>query len=1110
MTQGRIFTGPSTITLITLFILALMLCTRAAFGQATTGSISGRVVDPAGSVVREAQVSIRNVDKGIITTATTNESGEFTEIAMPPDRYAITIEKSGFDRATIPLFKLDIDQKTHFNVPLKIGAISTNVEVNDSAPIMQLQGAETGQVIGTNEIENLPIEGRDFSGLLLLVPGVVSGGGGNNLNISVNGQREFSNSVQLNGVEVTGNRNNDTNMRPSPDAIQEFKLVTSTYAPEFGRASGGAVLIQTKSGANAIHGSTYYFGRPTATAANDPFAVPGSSPTLTQKIYGVTIGGPIIKDKAFFFLAYEGNRQKSSTSYAGITPPTNQVVFDANGDADLSGLLDPYTGNQIPIFNPYFFETNYYAQQFPGNIIPANLVSPAGKKILQQLFPTPENGSFFTNFNVEQFYTDNNNVANLRTDYTFSQNNRIYLTYDVEQGDTTASDPYGGHIPVAGGGGGDSGDLTGFENHVIGLTYDHVFTPTLLNEARVNYFLSTVTQSSLLEGTTLASQFGIQNVNIPGFPDTYSFPQIQFETGATTGGSTYKPLSFRDKNIGAVDTLSWIHGTHNAKFGYEYRHLNSNPEFSLFPVPYEYFGGAGAALTSDPNYGFYDPNAYYYNGGSEVADLLLGLPYVVDQGLQLVNSKTSANEHSFYLQDYWQIAPRLNLTYGLRYEYQQPYVEANNNESNFDIQTLMINLAGRGPNSRSLVDSNTTDFMPRVGLAFQVHPNLVIRGGFGIFYSPENDAREDILTKNYPFFVQQQFVNTPYDLIYQLDTGIPRPTTISIPSGASSIDLTTAGVPSQTVYSEPRHFPTANSKNYNLTVEQQFGRATSFELSYVGANTRDLSYEVGNYNVGNHLSSLIGKVQRLEPSGISNYDSMQVKLTHRFSEGYSLLASYTWSHARDNGPAPFDLGKGGDYPQNPFELGSEYGNSDTDVRHHFVASQIIELPVGHGKRFLGNSDGVMQALIGGWQLNSITTLQTGKPFNIVSNGNDPNNPGLRPNLIGDPNVAHQSPQEWFNPAAFMVPATQKTLLTPGDTPRNFLYGPGYTNEDVSLFKVFSLPREMKFQVRIESFNVLNTAHYDNPNTNLAQGSKFGTITSGYSPRVMQFAGRLTF
>jgi len=639
---------------VKLLFVVLLAGGVLAWSQATTGSISGHVTDPAGSVLQGAQIAAHEVDTGIVTTATTDQSGEFDLTALPPGHYTIAVVAAGFATATVPAFELNIDQKARFDIPMKVGAVTSNVEVSGSAPILQTQGAETGEVIGGRELTDLPLEGRNFTSLMKLVPGVGDGGGGNNLNLSVNGQREFSNSVQINGTEVTGNRNNDTNVVPSPDALQEFKMVTSTYAPEFGRASGGSVLIQTKSGSNNYHGSAYFFYRPTATAANNTFAAPGTTPTLVQKIYGATIGGPIKKDKAFLFLAYEGNRLQNSYSYLGNTPPVNQVTFDSAGNANLSKLTDPYTGNQDPIFDPVFFNNNYYSEQFPGNIIPAARVSPAGKQILLNLFPTPQNNSFFTNFAVQQAYTDNNNVANLRTDYTFSQQNRVYLTYDAEQGDTSTADPYAGHIPVPGGGSGDSGDLTSFENNVISLKYDHVFSSTLLNEVGGSYFLSTVSQNSPLAGSSLATKWGIKNVVIPGFPSTNNIPQIQFQSGPTVGGSTYKPLTFRDKDFTFLEGLTWTKGRHNAKFGYEYRHLNSHPNFSLFPVPYEYIGGAGDAQTSDPTYSFYDGNAYYYNGGNEIADLLLGLPYVVDQGLQLTNASTSANENSFYLQDYWQ------------------------------------------------------------------------------------------------------------------------------------------------------------------------------------------------------------------------------------------------------------------------------------------------------------------------------------------------------------------------------------------------------------------------------------------------------------------------
>jgi len=1120
-----IFAGSSKrVGLLMLAFLAAVPTLGVAWGQATSGSISARIIDPSGSAVAGARVSIQSIDTGIITTETTDNSGEVTASALPPSIYKVVIEKSGFATQTTPPFKLDIDQRARFTINLKLESATATVTVTSSAPILQLQGGETGQVIGAKEIEDLPTLGRDFTTLLLLIPGVAPGGGGNNLSISVDGQREFSNSYQINGVEVTG-LNNDTNVRPSPDAIQEFKVVTSTYAPEFGRASGGSILIQTKAGTNNIHGSGFLFYRPTATAANNEFAVPGSSPTYVQKNYGGTIGGPIKKNKAFLFLGYEGYRNSYSDSYLGQTlVGQNQVTFDAAGDADLSKLTDPYTGNQVPIFDPYFFENNYYTEQFPGNIIPAADVSVGGKNIVENLYPAPQNNNPYQNFAVTEFYTQTSNVGNLRTDYTFSQRDRLYLTYDAEQGTYNSSDPYAGAIPVKGGGGGDTGGLTAYENTVLALTYDHMFTPTLLNEARATYFLSPTTQKSLVDGTNLATKFGIQNANIPGFPTTDGFPQIQMGSGAVTGGSTYKPLTSREKVYGLMDSLTYTRGKHNFKFGYEYRHIDSHSDYSLFPVPYEYFAGPGSNFTSDPYYGFYDPNAYYYNGGAEIADLLLGLPEVVDQGLQFKAPETTANEQTFFFQDYWQVTPKLNITYGLRYEYVQPYIEANNNQANFNLTTLNINIAGRGGNSRSLVESNTTNFMPRVGFAYQLAPKTVLRGGFGIFYSPENDSRDILLTENYPFYTEQQFTNYNSYLSYFLDEGVARATTNPVPPNVANVDLTTVpGASTQVVNSEPKHFPTANSKNYNITIQQQLDNSTSFEIGFVGANTRDLSQKVGNYNINDHLSSALGQVQALEPVGLSNYSSLQAKITRQFSHGYSALISYTWSHNLDTGPAPPNLGKGANYPQDPYNIGAEYGNSDIDLRNNFVASQVIELPFGRGKRFLHDSGRITDIFLGGWQLNSITTLRGGRPFNIVSDANNPNYPGLRPNLTGNPYVSHRTIQMWFNRGAFTIPPGQaastgpgKTLIT-GDLARNLLYGPGYTDEDLSVFKVLSLPHGMKFQIRIEGFNILNTSRYGQPDGNMAHlgtaqnPGTFGQITSsGGQQRVLQFGGRLVF
>jgi outer membrane receptor protein involved in Fe transport len=1089
--------------------IALSLLSAAPFAsaQTTTGSIAGRVTDSVGAIIPGADVTITNVDKGLETRLTTNGAGEYTALALPPGQYTVTASKAGFNTESVRAFKLDLDQKARVDVSLGAGKVSQTITVSATAPVLQTQGAETGAVISTREILDLPLLGRDYEDLFLLSPGVSTGGGYGTQNYSISGQRELGNDVELNGIDIQGNRNNDNSLKPSVDALQEFKIVTSTYAPELGRASGGVVLLETKAGTNNFHGNAYEFFRPNNTSANTAITPAGVEPVLKQHNFGGTVGGPILRDKAFFFLSYEGLREVNQYSYLTIVPPSSQIVYDANGDVDLSGLTDPYTGMQDPIFDPFFFENNYYAEQFPGNVIPSYDVSPAGKMILQQLFPKQQNNSFFTNYNVLQHFTDKQNVGNVRFDYTFSQKDRAYLTYDVEQISTLTGDPFAGNIPIAGGGGADSGNYEYIESQTVGLIYDHTFSPNLLNEVHGSYYMTPYHQNSLVDGSNLATKFGIMNANIPGFPQTYGFPQIQFESGDTTGGSTFEPLDFRDHNLQFVEQLSWIHHNNNFKFGYEYRLLQSTPDFSLFPVPYEYFGGPYSAFTSDPTYTYYNPNAYYATGGSEVADLLLGLPYVVDQGLQLTVAHTESNEHTFYVQDYWQATPHLNITYGIRYEYQQPYVEKNNNAANFDPGTLSMLLAGRGTNSRSLVNSDKNNFAPRVGFAYEVNPKTSVRGGFGIFFSPENDAKEDLLTKNYPFFIQQQFVNSPYYFSYFLDSGIARPTSVSIPAGATSVSLTTGSTANQTVYYEQPNLPNGYSENFNLTVQRMLTSQTSLEVGYVGAVSHKLSYAIGNLNYLGAISKEIGQVNALTSAGLGNYNSLQASLKRQVSNGLSLRLSYTYAKTMDNGPGPFNIGAG-TYPANPYNLNAEYADANYDRRHNFVGAGVYELPVGRGKWLLSNANGVTQFFLGGWTFSTIATLRTGNPVNIVFP--TPAGSGItpRPYLVPgqNPNAGPKTPIKWFNTAAF-----SRTPVFPNEPiiSRNIVRGPGYTDADLSLLKNFPLPREMTFQLRIESFNTLNIAHYSQPGGTISTGT-FGAITSGYTPRVMQFAGKINF
>lgn len=754
----------------TLCFIFLFACKGGA--QTTTGSILGQVTDSTGAVIPGAAVTATEVNKGIEFRGRTDGVGNYVVLNVTPGHYKVTASAPGFETGEAQNANLVIDQKLLVNFQLKPGAAGTTVVVTQAPTLLQTQTSETGAVMQTEQIVDLPLLGRDFYSLALLVPGVVLGSGNtNSFSLAVGGNREYGNSIQIDGVESTTNRTQDVTVQPSVDSVQEFKVATSAYNAEFGSSAGGVVSIETKAGTNALHGDAFEFFRPNFTTAR-PYGFGGAkqpASTLKQHIFGGTLGGPIKRDKAFFFGSYEGSRQNTAYTYLDSTPPINQVSFLGDGSADLSGMIDPSDGKQIPIFDPNVSFACFAgcSQQFAGDIIPANQVSPAGKNTLVNFFPKPnlpgiENG-WFENFAVNSPVTTDTNKVDARYDHNLGANDRLSVTYHYYVLNTLVTDPYHGHTVVPGAGDADQANKEDNEATALSATYVHVFSPTTLNEFRFGWSRYVQHQYSLLDGTDYSTKYGMGNIAGPGHPATDAYPYIFMGSGYLTGGSTYKPYNVLDNNFQVSDNFTWSSiARHQFKFGEEYRRLNSNPNFSLFPTGFQYFGSFGFSQTADPTYSYFDPNAFFYNGGSDVADLLLGLPLDVDIGLQLTDPHTQAWYLGLYAQDTFRVSPRLTLNYGLRYEFQSPYVEAHNYQSNYDLASGDILLAGLGGNSRSLMNSRKTDFAPRVGLSYMINDKTVFRAGWGLFYSPENDGRKDFLTKNTPFANQAVYKNNVY------------------------------------------------------------------------------------------------------------------------------------------------------------------------------------------------------------------------------------------------------------------------------------------------------------------------------------------------------------
>jgi Carboxypeptidase regulatory-like domain/TonB dependent receptor len=1092
-----------------LSVVCMLLGAAPAKGQATTGSILGRVIDPSGVALPEARIAVVSERTGVIRKAVTDGEGAFVVSSLTPDVYTVTMALENFKTVKLTGVILAVDQKMWLEIPMDIGDLTEIVEVMGSAPVLQTQAADTGEVIGQRQIQDLPLLGRNFLELTRLTTGTTSGQGGNNVNLSVNGQREFGNSVMVDGVEVTGNRNNDTGVRPSIDAVQEFKVVTSAYMPEFGRAAGGVIAIQTRSGANELHGGASEFYRPKETAAKPFFAT--ERPRLKQHNFAGTLGGPIRRDHTFFFGSYEGVRLSNTFGYLDSVPPQNQIRFLANGGVDLSGLRDPNTGQMIPIFDPEFFATNFYAQQFPGNVIPAARVSPAGRAVLQRLFPQPNRpgllNGWFNNFAVNQRFGFDSDTADARVDHILRQNDRLSLVYHLSAFDSTTGDRFAGAIPVEGGGDGDASDRIQSVNNLLLGSWMHVSPGGWVLETRAAYNHFRLQQLPLVYGGSPATDLGLANINLPGFEATEGLPNLFLGFGAYTGGSTFKPLRFLDRNVQVTSSLAGRVGRHDLKAGVDTRRLSARPDFSLFPTGFLYFGGPFASLTSDPNFAFFDKSAFYGSGGSDIADLLLGLPLSASLGLQLTHPETRSWEAHAFAQDSWRVTNRLTMMYGVRYEYQAPFAATDGQAANFDPGSLSLLIAGRGPNSAGLISPDHNNIAPRLGVAWQVTPRTVIRGGWGLYYTPENDARSDVLTKNYPFATREDIVNSLYGGLpfsYVLDRGVARRISIDVPAGAASVPV--GDVPNaanQVYYYVDPALVTGRAQQFNLVAQREITSTVTVEVGYVGSTGRQMPYAVGDLNRAGRLSPAIGRVETQLSAGESDYHSLQAKATRRLSAGLGLVAAYTFSKSIDNGPAPFNLGRNHQQPQDPFNLAAERALSVNDVRHNMVVSGIYELPAWRGA-------GSLKAALSGWQVNGILNMRSGTPFNVVRNGASQVASGLRPNLVGDPEVAgsERTLTRYFNVSAFSSTGLGPT--EPGDAGRNIVRGPDYINVDLSLFKTMRIAGAATSQVRIEAFNLANTPHFANPNADLSRGDA-GTITQTVgNARILQFALRFMF
>src|SRR3954464_9749029 len=1060
----------------------LFLTVVAAMGQVDTGTITGTISDSQGARVGSATITFLEVATGVTTRTQTQSSGEYASPPLRPGDYRVTAEAQGFKTESRAGLTLRVQDRLRVDFTMSPGAVSENIEVNSELPQIQSETSSLGQVIMSRQITDLPLNGRDYTQLATLSTGVVrtsSGTNGNSGGSSTGGQNSFVangtrgtlNNFLLDGIDNNSNDNGGLVLRTNVDAIQEFKIQTNSYSAEFGRSGGAVVNAIIKSGTNNFHGTVFEFFRNAALDARDYFEDPTQKKaSFKQNQFGGTFGGPVIKNKLFFFGDYQGTRIRNPSVSVSKVP-----------------LLPERTGDFSAAYEPTIIDPNN-GLPFPNNIIPQNRIDPISQAFMN-LYPapntavpdpsTPNEGS---NFTISPIERDTIDQGDGRVDYVPSEKDRVFLRYS-ESGRT---DIRPAPLPGLANGGNSSTGIGYEDTEGVSLGYTRSLTSTSVNEFRLGFNHVNIRRGLPVGGTVLPPP----ELQVPGTPND---PRVNGLTLFSPGGGyrrvgdpRFAPTLLGSQERQITDVFTLIRGGHTIKVGGEIR-------WSQFNISQE------AAPRGQ----------FTFNGdftGSSLADMLLGLPFNASIST-VIGMHNRQHVPSFFAQDDWKVTPRLTLNIGLRYDYFSPTVELNDRQSNFDYNTRTIIVAGQGGASRSLVEAEKGNFAPRLGFAWTPTQsgNTVIRGAYGIFYSGQEirTAAPLQLAYNLPFFYEPQFISDGVTPVITVSQGFPslNPSQ-AINPGVTSVDS---------------HLHTPYYQTWNLAVQRSLPAAVSLEVAYAGSK-------------GTHLQGVVdpnqdpvpgpGDVQARRPLpqfggftaitniASSNYNSLQIKAEKRATHGLYFLSAFTYSKAINDLP---EICCAAPFAQNSYDLAAERGRADFDQTLRWILSFDYELPFGkQGSRF---SNGVMDAVAGGWHFGGIYTLASGFPFSPYIN-NDTSNTGTqgipRPNQLRNGNLpsSQRSPNLWFDVNAFAA----RSGFAFGNAGRNVLIGPGQNVFDWSLRKEFVLTETQRLEFRAEFFNAFNHPNFAQPDNFIDDDpGSAGAITSIAIPmRQIQFGLKYNF
>jgi hypothetical protein len=1126
-------------------VLIASLATIQAHAQAVSATLVGTVTDSTGASVPGAKITIQELSTGISRDTVSNESGNYTFPDLTPGTYSVVVAANGFKKETRPSIDVVVNTTTRVDLALQPGSATETVTVTTAPAILQTDRADVSTNLESHTLQTMPVSvNQNFQSLLTLVPGVGPPvfqhsqffNAASSIQAEVNGQPREGNSFQIEGVDDDERTGLLQILIPPIQAIQTVDVSTSNYDAELGRAIGTVSNVIINSGTNQFHGMVTEYLQNSAFDARAYFNK--SVGHLAYNYFGGGLGGPILKDKLFFYGDYFRSPDHEANSNILNIPPPQWYTPNAQGNIDLSGPLQANGKGQI--YDPATGNPNGTGRTpFPNNQIPYNRVNPVSINLMK-LLPAP-NANLGTStttaandYSVNLPFQKTTERYDIKIDYQITQKDHLSGRYNRQNINTFQAPAFG-----AAGGGPAQGAFAGTGTqgtYSTGLNYDRAFSSTLLTEARVGvaHYSNSATPTGY--GTDYATQTGIPGVNISQFTSgQVGILMNDFSTNPLIGYSASLPWIRTETNIDVVNHWTKIVRNHTFKFGVDLRRIHDDL------LQDQTFSPRGLFTFSETNTSV-NQTGVATNIANQMASFLMDEPSQTGRDINTYFPAFRAWWFFAFAGDKWQVTPKLTMDLGLRWEFYPPATPAKSGGfSNYSPSTHSLVIAGLGSNPSNLgLDTRYTYFAPRVGFAYRATEQTVVRGGFGVSYTPFED---NTYAYNYPVRANNSYQQpNSYQPAVLADgvtaatfqAGFPAPVPVVIPS-SGILDVTSSkSLLSQSYVEIPKSYHNPYVESWNVAVQQALPAQFSLQLSYVAnhgvhigsSQNINLAPALGLGSAGYPENIAFGRTAATNVYFVgysSNYQSLQAQLNRRFANSLGMITSFTWGkglgyQTGDDGALLFWLDQRHNYAPN-----------DYDHRLNFEESLTYELPFGKGKRWV--SSGVASYVIGGWKLGAIISIYSGLPFNVEASGANINTSGEQQmaNLVGGYHVLHHigTGHQWFDPTAFAQPAgCPKTGACPieygttiGNVGRNAYYGPGYIQDNVSLFKTFPIKESLGFEFRADAFQLSNTPQFNSPNSTYGS-TTFGQVTSTIGSgtgingigggRALQFSGTLRF